>query len=147
MLPVQIDDAIAQIGLQAQAIATGTETHLFSAMQGQINPLALTPTALVIWLSGDPLLGTHVAGIFAGLLTVVATWLLGAELFRRTPVWGYFGECMEDNGKWLALMAALIVAATYGVLQFSRLPVYLEPVGWGCLARGRWYAAYAPMID
>jgi len=133
-LPVQIDDALVQIGLQAQAIATGAETRLFSVAQGQISLLALTPTALAIWLSGDPLLGTHLAGIFAGLLTVVATWLLGSEVFRRAPVWGYFGECMEDDGQWLARMAALIVAATYGVLQFSRLPVYLEPVGWGCLA-------------
>ena len=133
-LPVQIDEATVQMGLHAQAIATGAETHLFGATQDQPSLLALTPTALAIWLSGDPLLGTHLVGIFAGLLTVVATWLLGGELFRRTPVWGYFGECMEDNGQWLALMAALIVAATYGVLQFSRLPVYLEPVGWGCLA-------------
>ncbi|MDQ3249248.1 MAG: hypothetical protein M3Q45_08575, partial [Chloroflexota bacterium] len=109
-VPVAIDADIAGFGLQAKAMANGADVRLFSADGGNLTRLALMPTALILWLVDDALLATHLAGVFAGLLMVGATWLVGSELFRRTPMLGYFSESLEDNGQWLALLAASIVA-------------------------------------
>lgn len=133
-MAVAVDEPLAQIGLRAAKIAQGLETRLFEGEQNGVPPLALVPAAIAMRLSGDPLLGMRVTGLFNSLILICATWLLGRELFRRPLLLGDYGEIIEDDGQWLALMAAALVAANMAVLTFSRLPIYVEPLGWGVLS-------------
>ncbi len=133
-IAIAVDEPLAQIGLRALKIAQGIDARLFEGEQNNVPQLALVPAAIAIRLSGDPLLGVRLAGLYSSLLLICATWLLGRELFRRPLLLGDFGEVIEDDGQWLALIAAALVAANVAVLYFSRLPIYLEPLGWGCLS-------------
>nr|HRJ44936.1 hypothetical protein [Caldilineaceae bacterium] len=81
---------------------------------------------------GDWLLGNRLAGFYAGLLTLLGVWLLGCELFRRTPV----EDIERDDGRLPALLAAAFTGAGYTFVHFGRMPEYLEPVAWGVL--GLW---------
>ncbi len=132
--PLAIDARTAEIGLRALAIARGTDERLFTAVSTLITQFAVMPTAITMRLSSDPLLGLHLTGLLTGLFTIWATWLLGQELFRRAPLLGYFGETLEDQGQWPALLAAALVATNYVFIQFSHTSIYLEPVGWGCIS-------------
>ncbi|MFN8495559.1 MAG: hypothetical protein U0350_48635 [Caldilineaceae bacterium] len=132
--PLAIDERTAEIGLRALAIARGTDARLFAALPNLIPQFAVVPTAITMRLSGDPLLGLRLTGLLTSLFTIWATWLLGHELFRRSPLLGYFGETLEDQGQWPALLAAALVATNYVFIQFSHAPIYLEPVGWGCIS-------------
>lgn len=133
-VPLPLPEPDAQIGLRAWAIANGTDTRLFTTSPDLIPQLAVAPAALAMRLTGNPLLGARLTGLFVSLLTIVATWLLGNELFRRPLLLGYFGETLEDEGQWVALLAAALVAINSAIIYVGRVPVYLEPVGWGCLS-------------
>lgn len=133
-IPLPLHELDAQIGLRALAIANGTDPRLFAATSDPIPQLAVAPAALAMRLTGNPLLGARLTGLFVSLLTIVATWLLGNEIFRRPLLLGYFGETLEDEGQWVALLAAALVAINAAIIYIGRLPVYLEPVGWGCLS-------------
>jgi len=150
-LPVQVNSQVAQLGLQAYDIYHSITQNLgyistlnpalyalftndfftislFSTGDTGLPRLAYLPTALAVGWSNDMLLGTRAIGLLMGLFTVFATWLLGTELFRRTPFLGKYGEIIEDDGRWPALLAAIIVAICTSTIHFSRLPLYLEPV-------------------
>ena len=156
-LPVRINVQVAQIGLQAHELYQSILRNigyidslvpsfyelltneffafdLFSPGRTDIPALAYLPTTLAVGWSGDMLLGTRSIGLMMGLLTVFATWLLGTELFRRTPLLGKYGEIIEDDGRWPALLATIIVAICTCTIHFSRLPLYLEPVVSGLLS-------------
>lgn len=132
--PIGIATADAQIGLRTLAIARGLDARLFTGDPALIPQFAVMPTAIIMRLSADPLLGLRLTGLFTSLFTILMTWLLGCELFRRPILLDYFGETLEDQGQWPALLGAAILATNYIFIQFSHLPIYLEPVGWGCLS-------------
>jgi hypothetical protein len=132
--PVRIEPEVAQFGLRALTLVNG-ETPLFTT-DTPVTPFALTLLALTFASGISPLLGLQISGIVAGLLTVLGLWLLGCELFRRTPHKGVYHESLADAGQWPALIASGILLASPVLLHFSRLPVYLEPVAWGVL--GLW---------
>ncbi len=138
-VPVRVDSRVAQMGLQARA---GLETgwrHLFQA-HGEGQPsLAYLTTGLGIWLTGDNLLGIRLAGLLAGVLATLATWLVGREIFRRIPLYGPYGEWLEDDGRWLCWLAAALFATNHATLHFSRHPLHMEVVAWGSL--GLWALA------
>lgn len=135
-LPAKLEPVIAETGLQALAILRGEAEALFFPGATGLPMLAYIPAALGIQLSGHPLIGVRLAGVGAGLLMVLATWLLACELFRRVPRYGRFGTLLEDDGRWIAILAALIVATSHVTLYFSRIPIYLAPIAWGSL--GLW---------
>lgn len=131
-VPVRVDGAEASHGLQALQIAAGVESRIF-APGGANTPLfAYYPAALGITFSGDWLLGNRLAGLYAGLLTILGVWLLGCELFRRMPT----EEGDADDGRSPALLAAAFTAIGYTFVHFGRMPQFLEPAAWGVL--GLW---------
>nr|HMN29506.1 hypothetical protein [Caldilineaceae bacterium] len=93
--------------------------------------LLVAPWALALLVSRDALDSMHLIGLMSGLLTLVGVWLLGAELFRRTPENGPFDELSVDDGQSLGLLTAALVATSPLFLHFSRAPIFLEPVAWG----------------
>ena len=130
-IPVRIDEAVIANGLQAALIADGTENDLFRPGETGLPLLAYVPSALAIRLMEDALLGIRLASLFHALLTVVATWLLACELFRRTPRFGYMQTVLEDDGRWIAHCAAASVVVGHVAIHYSRTPIYLAPVAWG----------------
>mgnify|MGYP006901768031 FL=1 len=131
-VPVRVDGAEASHGLQALQIAAGSENRIFAPGWANTPLFAYYPAALGIIFSGDWLLGNRLAGLYAGLLTILGVWLLGCELFRRTPT----EEGDADDGRSPALLAAAFTAVGYTFVHFGRMPQYLEPVAWGVL--GLW---------
>lgn len=134
-LPLRVDELTATTSLAAQAW-----------VDGQTPPLAATPTAgplptLVVSaffhrLVEDNLLAARLAGLAAAAGLIAAVWLMATELFRRTPVYGHFGEVLEDDGRWIALLAVLALGVLLPMLHFARVPLVLEGVTWGTL--GLW---------
>lgn len=133
-VPLQVDGDTASHGLQALKIASGREMRLFAPGWANIPLLAYAPAAMGMIWSGDPLVGNRLAGVSAGLLTLLGIWLLGCELFRRPPRYSENGELLEDDGRWIALLATGFTTIGYTFIHFSRLPEYMEPVAWGTLA-------------
>ncbi|MCC6165705.1 MAG: hypothetical protein IT329_00630 [Caldilineaceae bacterium] len=130
-LPARVDPITAGTGLQVRQVLQGDGSFLW---QGEPALPRLGLALLMTWVAHDGLLGVRLAGVGAGLLTVAAAWLLATELFRRAPQQGEFGEVIEDDGRWLALMAAASAAVGVAVYHFARMPVYLESVALGSLA-------------
>lgn len=148
-MPALVDESTAQIGLQALEIARGNTNELFAPGVTGSPLLTYLPAAVAMRVTGDPLLGMRFSGLLTGLLTVLATWLLGTELFRRTPRLGAFQIPIEDDGRWIASVATALIAFSYVILHFSRGPIYLAPVAWGTfglwamlrgLRTGDWFA-------
>ena len=133
-VPVQVDGSEASHGLQALQIASGLESRIFASGWANTPLFAYYPAALGTILSGDWLLGNRLAGFYAGLLTILGVWLLGCELFRRTPTEEGDSD-VADDGRSPALLAAF-TAVGYTFVHFGRMPGYLEPVAWGVL--GLW---------
>ncbi len=131
-VPVRVDGDAASHGLQALQIAAGLEDRIFAPGWANIPLFAYYPAALGMTFSGDWLLGNRLAGLYAGLLTILGVWLLGCELFRPTPT----EEDGADDGRLPALLAAAFTGIGYTFVHFGRMPQYLEPVAWGVL--GLW---------
>lgn len=131
-VPVRVDGVEAGHGLQALQIASGLESRIFASGWANTPLFAYYPAALGIKFSGEWLLGNRLAGLYAGLLTILGVWLLGCELFRRTPT----EEGDTDDGRSPALLAAAFTAVGYTFVHFGRMPGHLEPVAWGVL--GLW---------
>ena len=135
-MPVRTDAFTAQLGIGARTAFDNNSTDFVTLPQTGLSRYAYYPTALAEMITGDGLLSVRLVGGYAGLLSVLATWLLGCELFRRAPLYGGFGETIEDDGRWIALLAALIAAFGVPFMHFGRIPVFLESVSWGTL--GLW---------
>lgn len=131
-LPPNVEQQSAKYGLQAISMLNQPEIPNLLATGSAGQPLLTTLiTAISIQLSDDVLLGMRIAGLFAGVLVVVATWLVGCELFRRVARRGRQDEIFEDDGRFPALLAAAIVAGSVLAIHASRLPVQMEPIAWG----------------
>jgi hypothetical protein len=135
-LPARVDLATAGAGLAARTWAAG-DAASFLVREPVVRPLpTLLVTTAAVRSAGDALWGVRLAGMLAALATIVAIWLLGCELFRRVPAYEQYGEVVEDDGRWMALAAALTAACSVALFHFGRVPVLLEPVAWGTL--GLW---------
>lgn len=144
-MPVVVDDLVATVGLQGLALVRGEEPALFSVeptlsqSDNQLFQVAIVPTALLIWLTGDLLLSTRLIGLLAALLTIGATWLIALELFtHRQPMPNGTispNEPMpvQENGRSVMLVATCLVMAHIAVLYYSRRPVLLEALAWGTM--------------
>ncbi len=139
-LPARIDFVTARAGLQASALLRG-DANWFVPDRLPIPALASAVAAVGQSLTGDALLGVRLAGLVAGLLMVAAVWLLGCELFRRRSLTGAYGEVIEDDGAFPALLAAAIAAGGMPLLFFARVPIFLEGAAWGTL--GVWALLFA----
>jgi len=138
-IPSFVNPAVAQLGLAASDWLRAGESSPFFAMPLEIavgldsfSRLPVALPALFFQLTQDLLLSTRLAGLWATLLVLTATWLLGTELFRRVPH-RLAADLNEDRGQGPALMATILVMFTGATLLFSRFPVLLEIVGWGSL--------------
>jgi hypothetical protein len=134
LLPVRVDAEIASHGLQAMRILSGEESRVFTPGWANLPLLAAYPAALGMLISGDWLVGSRLAGVFAGLLTLLGVWLLACELFRRQPRFDANGLPLHDDGRHAALLATVFTGIGYTFVHFSRLPLYMEPVAWGTLS-------------
>ena len=126
-MPANIDPLTVKSGLAAQSSLSPTA-------------VAVAVPALVGRVLGDGLAGARVAGLYAGILLVAAVWLLGAEIFRRTPTRGAYGSTIEDDGRLAKMLATAIAAFGLPVLFYARAPVILEGLAWGSL--GLWALLY-----
>jgi hypothetical protein len=137
-VPARIDLLTAEAGLMAIG-HTGTPIRV--EMNGlHVSGVALTVSTLCARLWGDGLAGVRMAGLSSGLLLIVAVWLLGGELFHRTPSYGRYGEMNEDDGLFAKALATVVAAFGLPALFFSRAPIVLEGVAWGSL--GLWALLY-----
>ncbi|MCB0189924.1 MAG: hypothetical protein KDE31_36885, partial [Caldilineaceae bacterium] len=138
-IPITIDDATANLGLQAAALAQGETTALFAVEPTLAQPdnlrhtFALAPTALLVWLTGDLLFSTRFMGVLMALLCGGATWLLAGELFDRRPHMLPSGILLEDNGQLPAIIATVLVLVNSAILYYSQGPIVLDAVAWGTL--------------
>lgn len=139
-LPRRIPQQSAQLALQAQMQAEG-HLSLFAFGEAGLPGISSMPTAIIIWLTGDPLRSTAWTGSVAAALTVLATWLLACELFRRRSTWQTDrathdtpNDNLEDDGQNPALWAALALVVSVPMIHFSRLPGQLEPLVCGLFA-------------
>ena len=138
-VPTSLDAGLSRFGLAALGIASGQGGGFFTP-----GPLGLPwashgLTALFMLIGRNVLLELRLGGFVTGMIAVVATWLLGRELFLRHPSHTDDQEFLEDNGGWMALLAAALLAIGYATIHFSRLPHYIEPAAWGIL--GLWLLA------
>lgn len=131
-LPAGYPPAAYAAGLQAQApnLAAGP----FAVGSAGLPEAATLLAAAGQAVTRDPFWGGALAGTVAALALVAAVWLLGCELFRRTPA-GEPGE-LPDDGRVPALLAALALAGMMPSMHAARLPWLLEPAVWGVL--GLW---------
>lgn len=117
---------VASIGLQSRDLLLGRETNLFK-LGWSVHPmLAFMPTALTLSVFGDSLFGLRVAPLLAGVLMVIAQYLL---------VWRTF-----DSHR-LAALAAGALAVTASHVVYSHMPTMLDPwtctlIGWFLLVDG-----------
>jgi hypothetical protein len=139
-LPRRIPAQSAQLALQAQAQAEGN-LSIFAYGEANLPGISSLPTAITIWLTGDPLRSIAWTGSVAAALTVLATWLLACELFRRRSTWqtdrsthDTSNDNLEDDGHSPALWAALALVVSVPMIHFSRLPGQLEPLVCGLFA-------------
>jgi hypothetical protein len=128
-LPVRVDGVTAAAGLQAEAWLQGVPAG--AEKTGPTSTPARWPVRLTTWLAQDGLLGARAAGVLAALATVAGVWLVATELFRRTPRYGEYGEVLEDDGRWLAFLAALVAGSGMGMYHFARAPLFLDGVALG----------------
>ncbi len=143
--PAVVDDAVAAIGLQGLAMTEGEQPALFSVApllsqsDNLVFQVAIVPTALLIWVTGDLLLSTRLIGLLAALLAVGATWLIALELFTRrpTPPGGstLIAEFtpIEDNDRSAMIVATFLVMIHIALLYYSRQPILLEAMAWGTM--------------
>jgi hypothetical protein len=132
-MPRWLDPLTVVVGSALLDAQAGSGISLFSGVATGTPSGALGLSYLFTLVTGEALLGMRLAGVAAALTVVLGTWLLGCEFFRRQPVFGQYGEVIEDDGRWMALLAALVVATPVVTYAYARIPMLLEPVAVGCL--------------
>jgi hypothetical protein len=133
-LPLRVDPLTARVGLAAQAWVRELEIPRLAADPNDLPLPTIGLVALARLVLRDNLLAVRVASVSAALVLVTAVWLVGSELFRRVPAYGLYGEVLEDDGRWIALMAMIITGVSLPLFQWSRVPLVLEGVALGTLA-------------
>lgn len=134
-LPGVIPAPAAAAADQAALVADGSGPGWLRQGGAQVTGLATLPAALITRMAGDPLRGGASAGALAAALLVAGVWLLGCELFRRTP------DCqdatapgagwLQDDGRLPALLAAFALAGSAPLLHLGRFAGQVEPVAVG----------------
>lgn len=132
-LPPRIDALSAQAGLGAAQIRQEGIAGLMQLGALGVPQAAYLGVALWTWLTADPVAGVRLAGFAGGVLLIIATWLTGNELYRRRIRVGTYGETVEDDGRLMAFLAALVTTAGILGLHYSRLPLLMEAAAWGTL--------------
>lgn len=133
-LPPRVDRVTAVIGLQVRQWLQGEATGFFGGKWGELAIPGIGLPLFITWLVRDGLLGARLAGALVGPAMVSGVWLVASELFRRAPRYGEFGEVLEDDGRWLTLMAAALSAVGVAVYHFARMPLFLEGTAVGTLS-------------
>lgn len=133
-LPARIEPAVAEVGLAARAWLRSGMGDAFDLTAWGLPQLTLSLPALLLGLGLDGLLAVRLSGVAAALVLLAGMWAVGCELFRRVPLQGAYGEGMEDDGRWLALMSALALGVALPIFYLARMPLMLEPVAWGVWA-------------
>jgi 4-amino-4-deoxy-L-arabinose transferase-like glycosyltransferase len=111
-LPYNFDGDFASVGLQARALLTGEQKHIFAYGWAAIPMLGYFPAVLGLSLFGNNLAGLNASGVIEGLLIIVGVYLLGRDLFHVR----------------VGLIAAALLTISYAHLAASRQCVYLDPV-------------------
>lgn len=154
-LPLQVDDASVNAGSQALTLAVAPAPPLFISQTAEapaaalVTPttfsatLALAPTALLVWLAGDLLLGMRLLGLGSLLLFGLSVWLVSRELFRRAARslpevtfmdgLGVISHPQEDDGSTPALLAMVFALTSSLPLLLSRHPFLLAALAVGML--------------
>jgi hypothetical protein len=122
-LPVRIDPQVARSGLQAKALLAGTGSGWLAPGATGAPQITYFPAGLAALVLGNALAGAHLAGLLAGLATVIATYLLADELFWLSP-----------QRHSLAILGAGFTAAAVALFHFGRLAHYLPATAAGVLA-------------
>mgnify|MGYP005853066225 CR=1 FL=1 len=130
-LPPRLDEDSARVGLAAAQWAHAGRMPSFAGETTRHNVVTLALPALALRLTGDGLLALRLTGTLTALLLLLGVWLVGCELFRRTPVRGPYDEVLEDDGRWLALLALLVTGIALPLVAYARVPVALDAAAWG----------------
>jgi hypothetical protein len=135
-LPLRVDPLSAHAGLAAQAWVRDLDVPPLAAVPNDFPLPTMGLLALARLTLRDNLLAVRVAGVVAALILMSGVWLVGSELFRRVPVHGLYGEVLEDDGRWIALLAMIVVGVSLPLFHWSRVPLVLEGVALGTI--GLW---------
>jgi hypothetical protein len=130
-IPLRVDPLSARVGLAAQAWVRDLEVPQLAAAPNELPLPVIAVMTLSRLVLRDNLLAVRAAGVTAALFLVSAIWLVGSELFRRVPVYGVYGEVLEDDGRWIALMAMIVAGVSLPLLHWARVPLILEGVALG----------------
>lgn len=133
-MPLRVDALSARVGLAAQSWIRDGQMPALAASASDFPLPTLATVALFRFGLRDNLLSLRVAGLVTALCLLSTVWLFATELFRRVPVYGLYGEVLEDDGRWIALMAMIVVGISLPTLHWARMPYVLEGVTLGMLA-------------
>ncbi len=111
-LPYEVDADFAHVGLEARALVTGQQKHLFAFGWAAIPFLGYSPAAFSMLLFGTGLAGLNMSGVVEGLFLIIGVYLLGRDLFQPR----------------LGLLAAALLTISYTDLAASRQSVYIDSV-------------------
>jgi hypothetical protein len=129
--PLRIDPLSARVGLAAQAWVRDLQVPSLAADPNDLPLPTLALMGMARLTVRDNLWAIRLAGVVTALFLISAVWLVGSELFRRVPVYGIFGEVLEDDGRWIALMSMIVAGVSLPLLHWARVPFILEAVGLG----------------
>ena len=130
-VPLRVDGTSARVGLAAQAWVRDFTMPQLAATPNDMPLPTIGLMALSRLIARDNLLALRAEGVAVALFLLTAVWLVGSELFRRVPVYGPYGEVLEDDGRWIALMAMIVVGVSLPMLHWSRVPLVLESAALG----------------
>ena len=139
-LPVNFNGDFAGFGLQARALLAGNYKDFFETGYAGFPLPGVWPTAILMRLFGDNLIGLAAFACLGGLASLIALYLLTRELFGWRP----------------ALFATALLAGDLVHIHYSRVASYMDPVpflAWSvCLGvlgmrrGGRWRFALSGIL-
>lgn len=111
-IPYDFHGDMASYGIQGREIILGNQWRLFQEGWANIPMIGYLPTAAAMALFGNNLFGLNMSAVIAGLLTLLAFYLL---LWRLS------------NSHRLALLGVAVTAVNVPHIHFSRLAAYMDP--------------------
>ena len=111
-IPDDFHGDMASMGLQAREFLASTNPTIFREGWANIPMVGFLPSAFGLAVFGDDLFGLNMSAVLAGMLTLIALYLL---------VWRLF-----DSHRLAALSTAML-AITTPHIHFSRLAAYMDP--------------------
>lgn len=113
-LPLALVGDTVSHGMQARNIMHGVDPGWIGLGWTNIPRLGFLPEVFTLALFGDNLWGLNMSAVLAGLASLIATYLLGQELYDRRVGW----------------LAAGFLAISYTHLHFSRVAANIDPLPW-----------------